>query len=557
MDDFSGTDEAFGSVDGSAAGLEGFLEFDSSFGDISLKPTDRSVRVLVGRRGSGKSRYLRALELDANHPDDPTRRLLVLSQRDEPIIIGPLRTIHVAYPDHYERLELWRRIWGCAIYASIASGMVNFAANRAGAAVTVNIEEPDRVFFERFLTDFLQGSKSAFPVVAALNQFLNSNPNRSKLHQFAFDPIWNEVEERLIRVIANSTPVACYLDSLDDNYGACPAEATDCQVGLLLWVLSKASDPVIGGRMHVVVTVRDAVYSAFMETEHGARYDGKSVRRLDWSRRAAGQFLDRKVAALSATVLVKPRAKDLMERWLGNSDLQNPARDNATESYRDYLLRHTRFLPREIIEIGNKVSVHTRAMSARSVDATEDDLLHVILGEATLIGERALRAAFDNLIAIDDSDRPKSRRDVRAGGIPHVHETLQPLMLAAFQSGFLGALRVGPAPRRGLIAEYFGPEQLLRADRAFVRALSGWRPARGGKGIRVSTILWRHGLLGFEALGARQAVIKYFSVSGDIEGYSRSELPFANTYVLHSSLLKQGEFLVASVPPRPETAAAG
>jgi hypothetical protein len=507
--------------------------------------------VIVGRRGSGKSRYLRALELDAARPDDQSRRLLVLEQRDSGIVIGPMRSIHAAYPDQFERLELWIKIWGSAIYTSIASGLLNINARRQTAAGTVNIEPDDLAFFERFLIDNLQGSKASFSVVAALNHFLNANPNRSRIHQFAFDPIWNEVEDRLLRIISNSTPVACYLDSLDDSYAACPAESTDCQVGLLLWVLGKSADPIVGGRMHVVVTVRDAVYSAFMETEHGYRYDGKRARRLDWSRRAAGQFLDEKITSLDRQFLVKPKAADPMERWLGTSTLRNPARNNAEESYRDYLLRHTRFLPREIVEIGNKVGVHTRAMSAGAA-AKEEDLLHVILGEATSIGQRALRAAFHDLISMDDSDRPKSRRDVRKVGVSQARDTLLPLMEAAFQNGFLAALRVGARPNLGLIAERFNGESLKRADRGFVRSLSGWRPGRGGKDIRLSTVLWRHGLLGFESLGGHQSVIKYFSVSGDIEGNARSDLPNAQVYVLHSSLLKQGEFMVASQPPRPE-----
>lgn len=551
MDDFTSDDEAFGSVDGAAAGMEGFVEFDASFGDISLRPSDRTVRVIVGRRGSGKSRYLRALELDAARPDDNSRRLLVLEQRDSGIVIGPMRSIHAAYPDQFERLELWTKVWGCAIYASIASCLLNIHARRQTTAGTVNIELDDLEFFERFLVDNLQGSKASFSVVAALNHFLNAHPNRTRIHQFAFDPVWNEVEDRLLRIIANSTPVACYLDSLDDSYAASPAESTDCQVGLLLWVLGKSADPTVGGRMHVVVTVRDAVYSAFMETEHGHRYDGKRARRLDWSRRAAGQFLDEKVAALDWQFLVKPKATDPMERWLGTKTLRNPARGNAEESYRDYLLRHTRFLPREIVEIGNKVGVHTRAMSAGS-SAKEEDLLHVILGEATLVGQKALKAAFHDLISMDDSDRPKSRRDARKAGPPQARDALTPLMEAAFQNGFLAALKVGARPNMGLIAERFDAEYLKRADRGFVRALSGWRPRRGGKDIRLSTVLWRHGLLGFESLGGHQAVDKYFSVSGDFEGNARSELPNAKTYVLHSSLLKQGEFMVSSEPPRPD-----
>src|SRR5689334_15615252 len=100
----------FGKVDGATESASGFVKFNSlRWGDLSTSSEERRVRVLVGRRGSGKSRYLSAIERDASSSE--RNRMLVFPQRNERLWVPQMRWLHQTYSEDHERIQIWSKLW--------------------------------------------------------------------------------------------------------------------------------------------------------------------------------------------------------------------------------------------------------------------------------------------------------------------------------------------------------------------------------------------------------------------------------------------------------------
>ncbi len=523
--------EPFGSPDGAAEGASGLVRFDSTWGDLQLRDHDRRIRIFVGRRGSGKSRYLRAMERHALTGAGDHDRMIVFPQRDTRISLTYLKWLHRTYSDRYERLETWRKLWNCAIYLSLAS---NFLNPPNSVSTKIRLSSQDRDFFVKSLESFAGSSGASLPIVFTLNHFLSRYHNRSQLQKKLDSPEWEELETRVLRVISGSTPVACYVDTLDDIFGAAPAEATDCQIALLEWIMGKVVDPNVSNRVHIVVAVRDVIFARLIAGEHGERYDRRTnVQRLDWSRRSSVHFLEQKLRFISDDFKMLPEIEtDRIQAWLGRTTITNPERGGITEACVDYVLRHTRFLPREIVEIGNRLSNQVRACKRNGVMLEVDDFIQTVLEQASVIAERAVRATFDHMLALESISSTEESLDV-----------FRERMWQQFNSVYLPTLA----------NERFGARTLAEADVTFHNSLDGWLPAASGREFRLSEALWLHGLIGFELNGTGKPTVKYFSSSRSVEGNLSPIMPTADFYFLHSTLIGSRTINISPQHPFVET----
>lgn len=522
--------DLFGNADGAAEGAQGFIHLEPRWGDIALKASNRKVRILVGRRGAGKSRYLRAMERDATRQDGDG--LLVFPQRDESVWISEMRWLHRTYVEGHERIETWRRLWGCAIYTSLASYLLNFSPP---AGTSVNMRQEDREFFGRFCAEHLDKSTVSFPVVSVLNQFLKRYQDRSRLDSFIADAAWVELEDRVLKAISVSTPIGCYIDTLDETFASSPSAATDCQVGLLLWMLRKFLDPNVSNRVHLVVAIRDTVFASLMQSEHGRRYNrSEIIRCLDWTDDAAAFFLNQKIGMLPPTAKASPHEKTSpIKGWLGFDVVENEMREGREEQISDLIVRHTRFLPREIIEIGNALGRYVEHRLAEGLPIEQGAIPQIVMDEAKLLSDLALETAADHMIALD-SDH----------GRTVVSNGFRQSVIRAIDDVFIPALR----------DERFSKAMLLHAEKAFTDAVGGWAPKFDWRPVSLGEVLWLHGLIGFEDRSGPQPVAKYFSSTKSLRSYVSGELPDADHYYIHSALLRNNRTTISPTPPIVESA---
>ncbi|QAY75588.1 hypothetical protein [Sphingosinicella sp. BN140058] len=520
----------FGNVDGGIEGQEGFIRFEDRWGDIAFRPSDRRVRIIVGRRGAGKSRYIRAMERDAS--SQTGEHLLVFPQRDESVWISEMRWVHRSYPEHHERVELWRRLWGAAAYAGIASNLVNYSAP---PGTTISMRPEDKAFFVDFCRQHFDKASVAFPIVSALNQFLARYSDRSRLDSFLKEAFWTELEDRVLKSSAISTPVACYIDTLDETFGASPAAATDCQVGLLLWMLRKFQDPNVSNRIHIVVAVRDTVYASLMQSEHGRRFSRNDmIRCLDWTDDAALYFLQRKIDGLPPSAQVDAKEKvNNVRRWLGIEKVRNEVRSGGEERVCDVIVRHTRFLPREIIEIGNALGQYVEHCIAEKTQPDGSAIAQIIMDTGKQLADLAIETATDHMAALD-SDHGRTT----------VANGFRQELIRAIDRVFIPALG----------AERFTLADLRRAEQAFTEQVGGWSPSFDWRTVSLGEVLWLHGLIGFEDTTGAKPIVKYFSSTKSLRSHVSAELPDADYYYLHSALIRPKKMDIQAEAPIVESA---
>lgn len=515
--------QPFGSPDGAAEDAGSFVTFEDvgKWRDLALKDDDRRPRILVGRRGSGKSRYLRKLQISIRG-----EKLLDYDQRAEKIMLRHLDWLHKAYPDRPARLEAWENLWQSAIYAGLASFLLYNSSCPTGVLTEKNVE-------------FLQNSRlvpeGSMSIVTVLNTILQRYSDKSRLEQYLADPRWHSIEGMVLGALSVMPAIFCFIDALDDNYEYAPVESTDAQLGLINWIMRKVSDAAVTNRLHVVVTVRGVIYAALIDSPNGQRYNNRlHIRCLDWDEHSSSYYLQKKISLLKRSFCVNPDAPAdaPMKRWLGFDTIKNVKRGGVEEKVEEYILRHTRFLPREINELGNKISLEIRRAKADRQTLDPASVSRTIASTALVFARGIIQEVACHLAALDgvrppiDAAKPSREAEYIA-------------LMANAVNKFLQSLR----------SEKFGSDNLAAADEVFKEQVPWWSAQVGGHDILVQDVLWQHGLIGYRKTGDREQWVRYFNSAVWADGDMSARLPRDAHYYLHSALLDIFSPKIEELPP--------
>jgi hypothetical protein len=368
----------FGDPDGSKADIDlardQFVEFDDRkrWGDLALSSYDRRARIIVGRKGSGKTIYLRRVHADAT--------------RDQSLFAAPVQSkpppTHavVAFAQLFSTpalaRETWARVWRRAIAASLSTYLISDERLRRQA-----------LRFSPTLTDALEAilphacERGSLPIYATCELVLSRARSIKVANSFLGDSRWAQLDETIASAMSDLPPLCFFLDCLDEHFENAPFAWLNCQTGLFQAVMELLQDPRIGGKLHVIVTLRDIICSAYLSsTEHASRFrTDDHIRHLVWDHDAALFFLQEKVRRLDDGWFVEPasrRASKSVAAWLGRTTLTNGRK--SQEPIEVYLLRHTRLLPRDVIMMGNELCskiARCKATGAVRTDAGCEELI--------------------------------------------------------------------------------------------------------------------------------------------------------------------------------------
>lgn len=340
----------FGNPDGSRADLdellEQFVDFrgNPAFGALATKASDASVRVIVGRMGAGKTVHL--------------RRLQSYQQRQESVFAGHLQqsvpTTEVIvkacqwFPSSY-LTEKWMQLWRCAILRSLATHLL---ADKN--LVPYLTEDEERSLRRRYL-ELLDDVRRPRSVYSELRAIVGRCKSSYELSRMMDDQRWDDLEDLLAELLAETPPIFFYIDAVDEEFSSAPMYWMRCQKGLFFETMRMLRNPRLGGRLHIVACIRDIVLSSVYRDEHAPRYHGEPhIRVLSWGRDSIEILLRDKLRRLPPTYLMAPESEDPVLGWLGTDVVHNERRD-VDESALDYLLRHTRLIPRDVVSLGNAV----------------------------------------------------------------------------------------------------------------------------------------------------------------------------------------------------------
>src|SRR6201987_5364966 len=243
------------------------------------------------------------------------------------------------------------QIWERAIMRSLASHLLRNPELRP----QVREEEAEELekSYTRLLDDFIRPRS----IYSAVRDIINHAQTAHQLSTYLDDPVWDDLEDLLGEVVGQCKPIYFYLDAVDEEFSHAPMYWLKCQEGLFYQVMRLLRGQQLGGRLHVVICIRDIVMSSVYRSEHAPRYYNEPhIRVLTWDRGSLLYLLGQKLARLPPSLLMRRPASGAppISEWLRvEGRWPGPDGDGPIE---DYLLSHTRLIPRDIISLGNDLN---------------------------------------------------------------------------------------------------------------------------------------------------------------------------------------------------------
>jgi hypothetical protein len=495
----------FGNPDGSRADLDAvlgdFVDFDGSpaFGALATRADDAKVRVIAGKLGAGKTVYLRRLQDFQSHQgsvyaDAPQQNL----PKTEVIVKA------CQWFSGQVLVEKWMQIWDRAILRCLASHVLLRPEFRG--------QVPDALRAELVETfgKLLGESRRPHSIYSHVRDIINGQHTAHQLSVFLDDPRWDDVEEVLGEVVAHCRPIFFYLDAVDEEFGHAPMYWLRCQEGLFYQVMRLLRDHRFGSRLHVVIAVRDIVMSSVYRSEHAPRYHNEPhIRLLSWDRASLSYLLTDKLRRLPPDHLMRrPVGEPAVRDWLGITTVTNEWGER--ERVEDYLIRHTRLIPRDMISLGNELAAEV----FRQRRAGRDRIPEQVLKEA--VWRSAKR--------FGDSQLAQSANQVSSDLMPsnaalHNYSELY-TSTQAYTRGVVDEMRS--------ILRLIGAARFPRADLESLREIAN--PHFDGA-TDIASVLWMNGLLGYVDGDRRDR----FYTLGDLEDFHLP--PDVATYVVHPCLV--------------------
>jgi hypothetical protein len=393
----------FGNPDAARADLSelrgGFLPLTTP-----MWRTGDRARVIVGRKGSGKTLYLRTMQAAAalNHSIYADAVSVVSPSTHEVARVSSM------YPAQ-QLVEAWARLWRAAILRAVTSHLLNAQALRN------TIDDGDATQLRLLYSALGRDSTIPRPIAAELNDVLHECSSLGALERHLTNRSWDELEYHLAHALKSTPPVWFWLDALDEEFEQAPAMWLACQKGLFYETMRLTRDPRVGARVRVTIAVRDLVFSSLMDSEHATRYSSTPlIRRLNWDFETIRELLRWKVSNLSSESFANPEARPTVANWLGVERVETP--DGASEDVESFILRHTRLLPRDIVILGNDLHELVSSARARGEGVSQGDLLTTVRRAAALMGNEQVAISV-NRMAADFPPPPSSYEQAPYSGI--------------------------------------------------------------------------------------------------------------------------------------------
>lgn len=497
----------FGSPDGGKANPSDFIAFPFEADGLATRPDDLRARVLVGRKGTGKTLYLRRLRSFASDQDDLYADHI---QKDLPQTEDVIRVSQM-----YEEpvlTEKWAEIWKRAVLRSLVTHLLfDPTLLKLVPPTTITVLED---FIEPI---FGTNRRLMCPlsVYSQLRESIGPSTTRRWLDEYLRLPQWPELEHFLGQALKHCPPVCFYLDAIDDSYAHAPMYWLRCQKGLFYQVMHFLRDTQMGNQLHLVICIRDVVYSSVLRSEHASRYrEPDYIRVLNWNNESICHFLRQKIFSLPNKYFPPgtSRKDRSVPAWLGVDQIHNIAR-GIDEPIDQYLVRHTRLIPRDIVILGNALSQRfTFGPEKRPLPPDEAVIREVVSMCARWFGDEQLQICA-NQIATDliPSQADKRReRDLYTADLE-------------YQRGVRERIR---RVIRTVGTDHCSCHELEQME---LVGREEFTP-----NISLASVLWQNGLLGYQNRAGSEGATFYRA--GEIDPFS---FPTGrDVYVFHSALIE-------------------
>jgi hypothetical protein len=499
----------FGNPDGSRADLDevldSFIDFDGNpaFGALATRANDSMVRVIVGKPGAGKTVYLRTLQSYQRSQESVYAEPPEQSPPSTDVIVEACQW----FDNELERQEKWRLLWSRAILRALSSHLLSNRELR-----NYPTDAQTRELRENY-TAILGSFGKPRSVYHELHQIIHEVRNLKGLRAYLSNPLWEELLVLLTEILPACPPIYLYLDAVDEEFDHAPMYWLSCQLGLFYQVMRLLRDQRVGGRLHVVICIRDIVLSSVYRSEHASRYiDEPHIRVLSWDRSALAFLLQRKLERLDGSLfMTEPSNGRTVADWLGHRTILN-SRRGIEERIEDYLLRHMRPIPRDLIAMGNALAQEVARTKNNGLPAIPQDRIRDVVSMTARRIANSQLAQCANQIAADTMPDDAARHGYSS------NYTAPNSYVATGLSGVMKQIIESVAVDR------FPPESL--------QAMRELATEQWGQATDLPSVLWQNGLLGYVPIGENRSI---FYTLGGTDDFSVPER--AQSYVLHPCLI--------------------
>lgn len=337
---------AFGNPDGSCVQIEdmmqGFIDINEQFfmSNIEMQ-SHANKRVIVGAKGAGKTVYLRRMQAK-------------LRQNDSVMAcdIGfevPTTDLIIRFGNQFTKdilTEKWSDVWKLAILRALISHIVienEWSKNAPKMLVTQLKQYADTLY---------PSYKVPMSVYGELKDILSSYITKNQYNEYSSQRGWEEVESIIKNILKYLKPIYFFLDAVDEEYGNAPTYWMECQKGLFYRVIRFVQEGDLSKRLFVIISVRDNVWSSIYSEKRTKFHSEEHIQILKWDYRSIEYFFNSKIKKLEEKYIKNKVQNVQINDWLGITNVQNVYR-NISEPIMQYILRHTRLLPRDVIIMGN------------------------------------------------------------------------------------------------------------------------------------------------------------------------------------------------------------
>ncbi len=386
----------FGNPDGSRADLKE-IEYsfitDFPFG-IQINRCQEELlnkRVIVGAKGSGKTVYLRKIQSILKHNQDETKTGIYVDELIDQNMNCTEKVI--AFCDFYERdrlSEKWTQAWKVAILMSLSHKIL------FDPRLSAYIDDEERKAIQKHL----KSAKFLFEDVVSVYQCMSSmlivSDTVNKMNMLLNNLCWIELFNKIQKIIKKLPPIYIFLDAIDIEYEHSPLHWTSCQKGLFYAIMALLQDYTYGEKLHLIMSMRDNVFTSILKSEHATKFSKEShIFTLDWDESNIKDFLYRKIDKLDDCYFVAPNDSKTVSSWLGISEIINER--NETEKIDDFIFRHTRLVPRDIINLCNELAkLHEKITNNPNINISEW-VKEIVLRESEAIGDELITICAKNI----------------------------------------------------------------------------------------------------------------------------------------------------------------
>ncbi|MDE6024004.1 MAG: hypothetical protein K2G45_00975 [Lachnospiraceae bacterium] len=341
---------AFGNPDGSRTDIEDmmseFIVFDKRYFSSGVaSPDDLKTRVIVGPKGSGKTVYLRRIRANLKLNNS----IHVNSIEHE----LPATDLVVRFGQNFAEsniTEKWMYAWKFAILRAVISSILNDEDwNQDVTEKEKNkLLEYEGIIFPKY--------KVPMPIYSELRNILSHYSTKNTFNEYAERKEWDEIEIIVEKIFKKMPALYYFVDSVDEEFGNAPMYWLRCQKGLFYQVMRLIRKELYGNKLHVVICIRDNVMASICKSEHHTRYiNEEHVKILNWDYASIQYFFESKIANMKKCYFINENSEKSVVNWFGITHIHNNYRD-IEEPILQYVLRHTRLLPRDIVIMGNSLS---------------------------------------------------------------------------------------------------------------------------------------------------------------------------------------------------------